>query len=216
MGQGGEAVIDGANRRGYSQSMNGRMEKILLDEARERDGTGFEGLVRTHTAKMISLAYRLVGQRDEAEDIAQEAFLRLYRALPTFRGESSVATWLYRTVSNLAIDHLRREQLRRKIFFLRRGATDDEDEVDPVDTVPDPAASPRDLLLAKEAGRRLSRALDKLSPRQRAVFVLRHQEELPLKDIARVLELEEGTVKSHLHRAVSVLRKELQDLNEVS
>jgi RNA polymerase sigma-70 factor (ECF subfamily) len=196
--------------------MDERTEKILLEGAREGDGTGFEGLVRAHTAKVISLAYRLVGHRDEAEDIAQEAFLRLYRTLPTFRGDSTVATWLYRTVSHLAIDHLRREQLRRKIFFLRRNTGDEEDDVDPMEVVPDPGASPRDLLLAREAGRRLSQALDKLSPRQRAVFVLRHQEELPLKEIARVLELEEGTVKAHLHRAVSTLRKELKDLNEVS
>ncbi|HKK02048.1 MAG TPA: RNA polymerase sigma factor [Desulfuromonadales bacterium] len=216
MGQSGAAVIDGAKRSGYSQSMDGRTEKILLERARGGDGVGFEELVRAHTAKAISLAYRLVGHRDEAEDIAQEAFLRLYRSLPNFRGESTVATWLYRTVSHLAIDHLRREQLRRKIFFLRRNTGDDEMDVDPMEVVPDPGGSPRDLFLAKEAGRRLSRALDKLSPRQRAVFVLRHQEELPLKEIAKVLGLEEGTVKVHLHRAVSMLRKELKDLNEVT
>ena len=111
---------------------------------------------------------------------------------------------------------LRREQLRRRIFFLRRGEDEGRDEVDPMEVVPDPGASPRDHLLAKEAGRRLSRALERLSPRQRAVFVLRHQEELTLKEIARMLELEEGTVKAHLHRAVTMLRKELKDLNEVS
>jgi RNA polymerase sigma-70 factor (ECF subfamily) len=188
--------------------MDGQTERILLDQAREGNPAGFEALVLAHTAKTVNLALRLVGNREEAEDIAQEAFLRLHRALPTFRGESSVGTWLYRTVSRLAIDHLRREKIRRKLFFFRTT----EEEADPVETVPDPGASPQDLLLAAEAGGRLTRALNRLSPRQRAVFILRHQEEMALKEVAAVLELEEGTVKAHLHRAVRVLRKELKDL----
>lgn len=192
--------------------MDGREEKILLEQVREGQPAGFEQLVRAHSAKVIGLAWRLVGNRDEAEDIAQEAFLRLHRALPTFRGESSVGTWLYRTVSRLAIDHLRRETLRKKIFFFRRG--DEGEEADPLEAVPDPGASPGEILLGKEVSSRLGSALRRLSPRQRAVFVLRHQEELPMKEIARVLELEEGTVKAHLHRAVTVLRKEFNDWRE--
>ena len=203
--------LTGAMSGGYSARMDAREEKILLEQAREGQAAGFEQLVRAHSQRVIGLAWRLTGNREEAEDIAQEAFLRLHRALPTFRGESTVGTWLYRTVSRLAIDHLRRETLRKKIFFFRRG---DEEEVDPLETVPDPGASPGEVLLGKEASGRLGAALRRLSPRQKAVFVLRHQEELTLKEIARVLGLEEGTVKAHLHRAVTVLRKELNDWRE--
>jgi RNA polymerase sigma-70 factor, ECF subfamily len=206
------AVVDRKMAAGYPLRMDARTEQILLGQARSGDAAGFEKLVLAHSSRVINLAFRLVGNREEAEDIAQEAFLRLHRGLSSFRGESSLATWLYRTVSRLAIDHLRREQLRRKVFFFRR----DNEEADPTETFPDPAASPRDQLLAREAGARLARAMNRLSPRQRAVFILRHEEDLPLKKIARLLGMKEGTVKAHLHRAVSVLRKEFKDLQQES
>lgn len=157
------------------------------------------------------MAYRLVASREDAEDIAQEAFLRLHRTVAGFRGECRVSTWLYRTVSRLAVDHLKKERRRRRIFFFQREAGD---EADPVEWVPDPTASPKDQLLAREALRRLASGLKTLSPKQRAIFILRHQEELPLKEIADILNLQLGTVKSHLHRAVTMLGKKLKDLEE--
>jgi len=200
--------------QGYSLHMDEITEKILLDQIREGNDTGFERLVLAHSARALSLAFRLVGDRSEAEDIAQEAFLRLHRALPSFRGDSRVSTWLYRTISRLAIDHLRKEKRRKQFFFFR--TDDDEDSVDPIEAAAAADPSPRDVLLAREAQSRLNRVLKTLSPRQRAVFILRHQEELSLKEIAAMLELEEGTVKAHLHRAVTILRKELQDLQETT
>lgn len=187
-----------------------RCEQILLEQLRAGHPGAFEQLVEAQAARLINLAYRLVGNRAEAEEIAQEGFLRLHRSLDGFRGDCSLSSYLYRIVSRLAIDHLRREKLRRKLFFFRRH----EDDVDPLEVTADPGASPRDELQAKETGRRLLAALDGLSARQRAVFVLRHQEGLPLKEIAAMLKLEEGTVKAHLHRAVRALRAELEDLQE--
>jgi len=187
-----------------------RCEQILLEQLRAGYPGAFEQLVEAQAARLINLAYRLVGNRAEAEEIAQEGFLRLHRSLDGFRGDCSLSSYLYRIVSRLAIDHLRREKLRRKLFFFRRH----EDDVDPLEVAADPGASPRDELQAKETGRRLLAALDGLSARQRAVFVLRHQEGLPLKEIAAMLNLEEGTVKAHLHRAVRALRAELEDLQE--
>lgn len=188
--------------------MDAVTEKILLARILEGDDASFESLVREHSARIISLAWRLVGNREDAEDIAQEAFIRLHRNLATFRGESSVSTWLYRTVTRLTIDHQRRQKLKQKIFFFRHA----DREHDPYELAADPAPSPGDQYLVGEAGRRLSHAMGKLSARQKAVFTLRHHDDLPLKEIAAVLELEEGTVKSHLHRAVHILRKELKDL----
>jgi RNA polymerase sigma-70 factor (ECF subfamily) len=185
-------------------------ERILLEQIKAGHPLAFEQLVQVQSPRMVNLAYRLVGNREEAEDIAQEAFLKLHRSLERFRGECSLASWLYRIVSRLAIDHLRREKLRRKLFFLRSS----EEDPDPLDLAADSGASSMDILQAKETGRRLSAALERLSVRQRAVFVLRHHEGLPLKEIAAVLQLEEGTVKAHLHRAVRSLRVELKDLYE--
>ena len=188
--------------------MDAATEKIVLARIRDGDDASFEVLVKAHSARIISLAWRLVGNREDAEDIAQEAFIRLHRSLATFRGDSSVSTWLYRTVTRLTIDHQRRQNLKQKIFFFRHSNT----EHDPYELAADPAASPGEQYLVDEAGHRLANAMHKLSARQKAVFTLRHHEDLPLKEIATVLELEEGTVKTHLHRAVQILRKELRDL----
>lgn len=187
-------------------------EKLLLDRLREGDEAAFAELVADHSPRLLSLAWRLTGSREDAEEIAQEAFLRLHRHLETFRGDSSLATWLHRTVSRLAIDHLRRRRVRERIFFFRRS----EEEADPMELVADPAPSPAQQLLGGEIRRRLTRAMRRLSARQQVVFTLRHHEGLPLREIAALLDLEEGTVKSHLHRAVQLLREELKDLQEHS
>ncbi len=206
----GKDGVDSLPGGQYPLAMEAAREHILVARAHEGDAASFEELVLSHTPRILNLAFRLVGDRDEAEDIAQEAFLRLHRSLGTFRGESRIGTWLYRTVTRLGIDHLRREKLKRNIFFFRRG----EEDADPVETAPDHRGTPRDLLLAKEMGIRLRRALDRLSARQRTIFSLRHFEELPLKEIAGLLGLEEGTVKAHLHRALTALRRELKESRE--
>lgn len=210
--QAATVLVDHALAQDYSAAseLGDRSEKILLEQLRAGHPGAFEQLVASQASRLINLAYRLVGNRAEAEEIAQEGFLRLHRSLQGFRGDCSLASYLYRIVSRLAIDHLRREKLRRKLFFFRRN----EDDLDPLDMAADTGASPRDNLQARETGQRLLTALDRLSARQRAVFVLRHQEGLPLKEIAAVLKLEVGTVKAHLHRAVRVLRSELKDLQE--
>lgn len=205
------AVVDRAGGGEYALPMPKATEQILVEQARSGHEQAFAGLVEAHSEKIISLAWRLVGRREEAEDIAQEAFLRLFKSLDTFRGESSIGTWLYRTVTRLAIDHLRRERLKRKIFFLR---SNDAEDADPVDLAVDPSASPQEQLLARETAGRMQQVLQALPARQRAVFILRHQEGLALKEIAATLGLEEGTVKAHLHRAVSQFRKTFQDAKE--
>jgi RNA polymerase sigma-70 factor (ECF subfamily) len=210
--QAATAVVDHAPAQDYTAAseLGDRYDKILLEQLRAGHPGAFEQLVASQASRLINLAFRLVGNRAEAEEIAQEGFLRLHRSLDSFRGDCSLSSYLYRIVSRLAIDHLRREKLRRKLFFFRR----QEDDVDPLEMAADSSASPRDNLQAKETGRRLLAALDRLSARQRAVFVLRHQEGLSLKEIAATLSLEQGTVKAHLHRAVRALRAELEDLQE--
>lgn len=210
--QAATVVVDNALTQDYEDAaeLGDRSEKILLEQLRAGHPGAFEQLVARQASRLINLAYRLVGNRAEAEEIAQEGFLRLHRSLDSFRGDCSLSSYLYRIVSRLAIDHLRREKLRRKLFFFRRL----EDDFDPLELAADTGASPRDDLQFKETGQRLLAALDLLSARQRAVFVLRHQEGLSLKEIAATLSLEEGTVKAHLHRAVRALRAELKDLQE--
>jgi RNA polymerase sigma-70 factor (ECF subfamily) len=203
--------VDTITASSYALFMQRDSEKILIEQARSGDESAFAQLIDAHSEKIIQLAWRLIGNRSEAEEISQEAFLRFYKSLGTFRGDSSVGTWLYRTTSRLAIDHLRHEKLKRKLFFFRG---DDDERVDPLEQAVDPSASPHDLLQAQETARKVEELLTRLPARQKAVFVLRHQEGLSLKEIAATLGLSEGTVKAHLHRAVSMFRKEIGETGE--
>lgn len=205
------AVVDTPLCGGYSLPMQPSTETILVQQARDGEEHAFAALVDAHSEKIISLAWRLTGSRAVAEDIAQEAFLRLFRSLASFRGDSSVGTWLYRTTSRLAIDHLRREKIKRRIFLFRSA---DSEQSDPLEMVADSSASPHELLQARETAARMQRVLQRLPARQKAVFILRQQEGLSLKEIAETLNLELGTVKAHLHRAVSQFRKEFSEIKE--
>ena len=204
------AIVDSGQTSGYSQIMNAAEEQQLLEQIRNGDDDGFAHLVKEHTGRVIGLAWRLIGNREEAEDLAQEAFLRLHRSLPDFRGDSRISTWLYRTTTRLAIDHLRRERIKRRLFFFRK----DNDAPDPVALARDPSGDPGRSFQTREAMQSLRKSLARLSPRQQVIFTLRHYEGLPLKEIAAHLGLETGTVKAHLHRAVSQLRQDLEAYRE--
>ncbi len=199
------AIVDMPAVSRYPRQMVNSDEKAILERIRKGDESGFEELVKEHTGKVVGLAWRLVGSREDAEEIGQEAFLRLHRSLPDFRGDSLIGTWLYRTTTRLAIDFLRRERIKRKVFFFRQ----DNDSADPVDLASDNRQNPAQEFQSQEAMRSLRKSLKKLSSRQQVIFTLRHYEGLALKEIAEHLGLETGTVKAHLHRAVTQLRKEL-------
>jgi RNA polymerase sigma-70 factor (ECF subfamily) len=204
------AIVDTLPGSRYPRNMVNIDEKALLERIRRGDESGFEEIVREHTGKLVGLAWRLVGTREDAEELAQEAFLRLHRSLPDFRGDSLIGTWLYRTTTRLAIDFLRRERIKRKVFFFRQ----DNDSPDPVELASDSRQTPGEIFQTQEAMRSLRKNLQNLSSRQQVVFMLRHYEGLALKEIAEHLGLETGTVKAHLHRAVTQLRKDLVDFRE--
>ncbi len=158
----------------------------------------FRSFVAAHRQKAVGLAWRLVGgDHEAAEDVAQEAFARAWRALPRFREEAKLSTWFYRIVVRQAANHRRREGLRRRVRAL---------------TGREPAAETvrRDAPLQ----RRIAAALDQLSAGQREAFVLVHLEGFTVVEAAATLGKAEGTVKSHLHRALRSMRGSLADLWE--
>ena len=195
---------------GYALPMEAREEAILVDQARSGCEQSFEALVRQNSEKMIQLAWRMINNRSDAEEIVQEAFLRLYRTLDSFRGDSRVSTWLYRTVSRLCIDYLRRERIKRKLFFFNKR----DDDYDPIEHSASAETRQDELIIAREELSHVAEAIEHLSARQRAVLTLRHQEQLPLKEIASILGLSEGSVKVHLHRAVQALRSALEEMEK--
>ncbi len=183
-------------------------EQELVRAAAGGDTEAFERLVRTYENKIYHLALRMCGSADEAADIAQEAFLAAWRGLPSFRGEAGFATWLYRLTSNAAIDYLRRQKKQRGDMSL----DDEELGLDAVDSGP----SPQETAEGSELRSAVAAGLNQLSEGHRQVLVLREIQGLSYEEIASVLELDIGTVKSRISRARSSLRKILLENGNLS
>ena len=183
-------------------------EQELVRAAAGGDTEAFERLVRTYENKIYHLALRMCGSADEAADIAQEAFLAAWRGLPSFRGEANFATWLYRLTSNAAIDYLRRQKKQRGDMSL----DDEELGLDAVDTGP----GPQDAAERTEVRSAVAAGLQALSEDHRQVLVLREIQGLSYEEIAGVLEVDLGTVKSRISRARSALRKILLESGNLS
>lgn len=183
-------------------------ERELVRAAAGGDTEAFERLVRTYENKIYSLAFRMCGSSEEASDIAQEAFLAAWRGLPAFRGESGFATWLYRLTSNAAIDYLRRQKKQRGDMSL----DDEELGLDAVDTGP----GPQDAAEQMEVQSAVAEGLRQLGEGHRQVLVLREIQGLSYEEIADVLQVDLGTVKSRISRARSALRKILLDSGNLS
>lgn len=180
-------------------------EQELVSRAKEGDQEAFAKLVAMHEKRVYNLALRLTGNPSDGEDAAQEAFLNAWRGLKFFKGDSSFATWLYRLTSNASIDLLRRERSRRA------GETvplEDEEGAARLD-LPDPAPGPEQALERSERTAALRRGLDALSPEHRQVLEMRALDGLSYEEIAALLELTPGTVKSRLARARLALKKVL-------
>ncbi len=183
-------------------------EKELVRAAAGGDESAFSELVRIYENKAYHLALRMVSNPEDAYDVAQDAFLAAWRGLPSFRGESGFSTWLYRLVSNAAIDHLRRTKHQRGNVSL----DDEELNLDAPDDAPTPqeAAEENDLKQAVAAG------LRELSDDHRTVLVMREVQELSYEEIAESLQLDLGTVKSRISRARTHLRKILLQSGNLS
>lgn len=178
-------------------------EQELVSRAKQGDQDAFAQLVQANQNRIYTLALRMTGNPEDGADLAQEAFLRAWRSLPSFQGESSFSTWLYRLTSNLCIDFLRKEKRRKSAATFT--SLDDEESTAPAE-VPDHRFTPESKLERKELRAAVGQAMLKLSDEHRQVLVLRELEGLSYIEIAGRLNLEEGTVKSRLARARLSLR----------
>jgi RNA polymerase sigma-70 factor, ECF subfamily len=169
------------------------------------DETAWEDLLRTHSRRVYGLCFRFTNSGQEAQDLTQEVFLRVFRTLKTFRStEGSFTTWLARVTRNLLIDHYRRTRQER--------ATDSIEEQLPIIEEESAAASPRpdQSLAGREASEILQAALQTLSPDLREAVILRDLQEMEYREIADVLQIPEGTVKSRINRGRAELARRLK------
>ena len=178
-------------------------DRELVEKAKQGDQSAFEQLVLENQNRAYSLALRLIGDREEAADLAQEAFVKAWQGLPAFRGGSFFSTWLYRLTTNVCIDYLRKKKRREAVE--PAVSLDDEDSgwAEPADWEGDPQKQ----LERSERGKALARALERLPEWQRRALVLRELSGLSYQEIAQALELDIGTVKSRISRARLSLRK---------
>ncbi len=180
-------------------------DETLCRRIADRDEAAFDVLVERYQGRAYRLAWSLLRNAEDARDVSQEAFLRVYRTAGRFRGEARFSTWFYRILVNLCLDHRRRGSWWRRLLVRDDGAGGPERAV--LERQPAPLADPGETVGRTQLMFRLWAAVDRLSPQQRAALLLHVQEELPTGQIATVLGCSEATVRVHLHRAVGVLRK---------
>jgi RNA polymerase sigma-70 factor (ECF subfamily) len=183
-------------------------EAAIIQAAQQGDPDAFEQLVRRYDQSVLKLALNLLRSEEDARDAYQEAFLKAYRNLGGFRFECSFHTWLYRIVTNICLDHLRRRSVRREDAPVVETADGPRDLLEGIEDTRTEADPEKDLL-RKELGRRIQDALDKLAPRERMVFELKHFQGLRLRVIGEMLSTSEETAKNCLYRATQKLRAAL-------
>jgi len=182
------------------------LERSLLRRLRERDERAFRELIEGHRDRVFNVTLRMLGNRAEAEDVAQEVFITVFKTIDTFREESKFSTWLYRVTVN---------HCKNRIKYLARRSDRKRDELDDNVTsslgpigAPQPAAPDRALESA-QMEQVLERAIAELDDDYRVVLVLRDVEDLTIEEICEITGLPDGTVKSRLHRGRLALRKKL-------
>jgi RNA polymerase sigma-70 factor (ECF subfamily) len=180
-------------------------EAAAVARARAGDSEAFRLLVEAHGRALFGLAYRMTGNRHDAEDVVQEAFLKAYRGLGSFDERSKVGSWLYRIAANCAFDVLRARQRRDRHF----ASSDDEPSPEPPASEPGPDR----MAMGKDVRDRVAAALAVMSPRERAAFVLRHFEGRSIEEIGRALDLDTSAVKQSVLRAVRKARQVLAPLD---
>lgn len=179
-------------------------ENELIQKAAQGDQDAFAQLLELHQNKVYGLTLRLVGSPEDAMELTQETFFNAWRGLPNFHADSKFSTWLYRLATNAAIDFLRREKRRKSLVSVPLSTDDDPDRV--LD-IPDQRFTPQSQLERQELQEAVHRGLGQLSDEHRQVLVLRELNGLSYTEIAQVLDIEEGTVKSRIFRARLALRK---------
>jgi RNA polymerase sigma-70 factor (ECF subfamily) len=189
------------------------VDQRLVERVQRGDKRAFELLVAKYQRKIFRLLSRLIRDQGEIEDVAQEAFIKAYRALPNFRGESAFYTWLYRIAINTAKNFL--------VAQGRRAPTSTETEIEDAERLEDASqlrdvATPDSLLLSKQVGAAVNRAIEKLPADLRTAIVLRELEGLSYEEIAESMNCPIGTVRSRIFRAREAIANELRPLLDTS
>jgi RNA polymerase sigma-70 factor (ECF subfamily) len=183
----------------------GSIEEKLIKKIKKGDRDAFAELVELYKDKIYQVAYRLVGNAQEAEDVAQETFLRVYANLGHYDPAYKFSTWVYRIATNLSIDLLR----KRKLVYSIDKEAPGTDGIDWHDRLADQQPNPEEQTITGELQVQVQQAIDSLSPKYRAIMILRYIEDLSLQEISEVVKLPISTIKTRIHRGRESLKKKL-------
>jgi RNA polymerase sigma factor (sigma-70 family) len=172
-------------------------EKKIIEKVLGGDANAFEELVLKYEKTVYNLALRMVGDRDDAFDMTQEAFIKAYGSLSSFRGDSKFSVWIYRIATNVCLDFLRSKSRKQQVSLT---VSDDDDEDAQLD-IPDPSSTPEQQLIKKISMQSVEEGLKTLPDKQRQILVMRELGGMSYAEIGKALSLEEGTVKSRIFRA---------------
>jgi RNA polymerase sigma-70 factor (ECF subfamily) len=186
-----------------------QQETELIIRAQNGNASAFEELIYNYDKKVLALAMKYVKNEDDAKDIYQDAFIRVYKGLKKFQFNSEFSTWLYRIVVNVCLTHKTKSSKREFVSI----HPDNEDEtVSSGIEIEDSEPAPERAVTSMEISEHINKALETLPPRQKMIFILKHYEGYKLKEIAEMLRCGEGTIKKYLFEAVRKMRTQLADL----
>jgi len=181
----------------------------LVERTKRGARDTFDALVEKYYKKIYNLAYRFVGDTEEANDLAQEIFAAAYQNLKKFRGDAKFSTWLFQIATNRGKNRFK--YLKRRGYFVNKGLTDNGDERETQQrSVPDVSTNPETMLASKQIQKIVQDAINELDPDHKEIVILRDIEGFSYEEIAQLLNLPEGTTKSRLHRARMVLKEKLK------
>ncbi|MCD6257717.1 sigma-70 family RNA polymerase sigma factor [Candidatus Aerophobetes bacterium] len=183
----------------------GVSDEVLVARFKEGDESSFKELVERYQSRVYSIVLAMLGDKNDADDLSQEVFLKVYRFIHQFKGRSKFFTWLYRLTINTCISARNKKKRNNQILLSQSFKKD----FTPIDTLQNDAKSPIEILQNRELEKKIKLALDSLSDGLKEVFVLREIEDLSYKQLSRILHCPEGTVKSRLFRAREELKKKL-------
>lgn len=188
-------------------------ERLLLERARSGDIEAFELLVEGYQKKVFNIALRMLGNHDDAYDLAQEVFIRIYKSIKNFKEQSTFSTWIYRITTNVCLDELRKRKNKNNIVSLDEEVKLDDSEVKR--QVEDDRPLPEAIVEKAELKEIVTDAIKKLKDEHKIAIVLRDIQGFSYEEIARIIKCPEGTVKSRINRARQALKEILEEKREL-
>src|SRR5215467_2106630 len=201
-------------KESIERAADGISDAMAIERTLEGDRNAYRVLVERHSRNVYQMAYRMTGNKQDAEEVVQEAFLRAYQKLRQFAGNANFGTWVYRIAANYAIDRLRQRKNEDSRREHPKRVAEGEAETDPLGEVKDASPSPERLAGSAQLAAKMKAALDTLTPAERTAIVMRHWDGCGIDEIALVLKSNTSAAKNTVFRAVQKLRAALAPFAE--